>query len=81
MSETPAPIQKCDRCPEIEALAESYRIALIEAAKLIDFILAPTTTEAERTEIRRRAFGDLSELPPEQQSPSTPSSGTESSKD
>lgn len=58
MSDTPEPIKKCERCPQMEELAEGFRVALIEAAKLIEFILLPSTTDADRAEIRRRAFGD-----------------------
>lgn len=59
MSETP--VQKCERCGQMEELAEGFRLALIEAAKLIEFILDPNTTEAERESVRQQAFGGLPE--------------------
>lgn len=52
----PDDIAKCDRCLGLEQLAEGYRMALIEASKLLQFILLPTTTDADRAEIRRQAF-------------------------
>jgi hypothetical protein len=53
------PIQKCERCGQLESLAEGFRLALIESAKLIEFILDPATTEAQRADLRQQAFGDL----------------------
>lgn len=65
MSDAPqvqaAPIQKCERCGQMEELAEGFRLALIEAAKLIEFILDPGTTEVERAQVRLQAFGNLPE--------------------
>ena len=73
-------IKKCDRCPQIEELAEGYRIALIEAAKLIEFILLPSTTDADRAEIREKAFGPPSGPQKDQNGPPTPSTTTEAPK-
>jgi hypothetical protein len=53
------PIQKCERCALAEELAEGFRLALIEAAKLIEFILDPATTDAQRADLRQQAFSDL----------------------
>jgi hypothetical protein len=65
-------IKKCERCPQLEELAEGFRTALVEAAKLIEFILLPSTTDADRAEIRRRAFGPPSEASDGQVAPPTP---------
>lgn len=70
--EDPMEIEKCERCPQLEELAEGFRVALIEAAKLIEFILLPSTTDADRAEIRRKAFGTPSEAPEGQSGPPTP---------
>lgn len=65
-------IQKCERCPQMEELAEGFRLALVEAAKLIQFILLPTTTDAQRAEIRLKAFGPPSVASEGQSGPPTP---------
>lgn len=53
------PIQKCERCTVIEELAEGYRLALLEAARLVEFLVDPTTTDEQRAEIRQKAFDEL----------------------
>lgn len=68
----PEDIVKCDRCPQLEQLAEGYRIALVESAKLLQFILLPTTTDADRAEIYRMAFSDVPDLSPGQKAPPIP---------
>lgn len=73
-------IKKCERCPQVEELAEGFRQALIEAAKLIQFILLPTTTDAERAEIRRKAFGPPSGAPKAQSGPPMPPNAPEATK-
>lgn len=81
MSESdPTPIQKCERCHEVESLAEGYRIAVVEAAKLLEFVLDPSTTEAMRAEIRKLAFGGVSEALSDLVKPTTPPTDSESSK-
>lgn len=73
-------IQKCERCPQLEQLAEGYRIALLESAKLLQFILLPTTTDADRAEIYRRAFSAVPDLSNNQQGPPIPPSAPEAPK-
>lgn len=68
----PSKIKKCERCHHLEQIAEGFRLALLEASKLLRFVLLPTTTDADRAEIYKKAFLDPPEPSPAQQAPPTP---------
>lgn len=70
----PTKIQKCERCKQLEELADGFRLALVEAAKLLQFVLLPTTTDAERAEIRQKAFEMASDTTPQPGAPPAPPS-------
>lgn len=72
----PTKIKKCERCVQMEQLADGYRIALIESAKLLQFVLLPTTTDAERAEIRQKAFDMASEPSEAPKAPPAPPSAS-----
>jgi hypothetical protein len=67
------PIQKCERCYQLEELAEGFRLALIESSKLLEFLIDPSTTDADRAEIRKRVFEGTSGPSSEPEWPPTPS--------
>lgn len=72
----PPDIDKCERCVKLEELADGFRIALLEASKLLQFVLLPTTTDAERAEIYRRAFVNPSGPSDSSEAPPTPPKGS-----
>lgn len=76
----PEDIIKCDRCPQLEELAEGYRVALVESAKLLQFLLLPSTTDADRAEIYRKAFSDVPDLSSAPDAPPTPPGASKATK-